>query len=605
MTTDLTASDLTIAPTSAEVNRGTQLALDAFDRSIREREDVMERFEGYLSAVLSGEILASRKVIAACERHRRDMDKAASDPDYPWRFDSDLAARPVRYMERYLAPTKGAIDHMELLGWEVFCLCSIFGWVDRETGLRRYREALILVGRGNGKSTLMSGVATYMAAKDHERGADVYLLANSKEQAAIVYDECRRQIIASPSLRRRFRPNRDSLFYDAANARIQHRSSDSRRLDGLAPHCAIFDEIHAYTNWLLINVIRRGMLKRRQPLAMYITTMGQVLDGPLVDLYNLFTSALYEGLLSPAVADRLFFFGAELDKGDKIDDPSTWIKANPSIGTLLDLDDLIADWERVKHIPQQRADFVNKQLNIMTDMADTTWASMEIIDRNQDVIAPVELTGLPTFAGYDLSTREDMTAAALLTPLPDGRVALRHHSWVTRAYVVADGGKTPFEHWQMLGLLDIVDDEVISHDVVYDWLIAHEAAGEDIRKIGYDPANAVRLNQLLQAHGWETDVVRQGPLTLNDPMHDILDLMRHGRLVYNRDPVMRWYMHNVRLRNDPHKDAVTAIWMPTKRKRHLKIDGYMALLDAWVVWVREGVKPETEPAITVHRLGGT
>lgn len=598
--TALTASDLR----STEVNRGVQQTLDAFDRSIRERDDVIRRFDTYIDNVLSGTILASRKVIAACKRHRRDMDKAASDPDYPWRFDPDLAARPVRFMERYLAPTKSVIDHMELLGWEFFCLCSVFGWVDKETRLRRFREALILVGRGNGKSTLMSGVATYMATKDHERGADVYLLANSKEQASIVYDECRRQIIASPALRRRFRPNRDSLFYDAANARIQHRSSDSRRLDGLAPHCAIFDEIHGFTHWLLINVIRRGMLKRRQPLAMYITTMGQVLDGPLVDLYNLFTSALYEGLLSPAVADRLFFFGAELDKDDKIDDPTNWIKANPSIGTLLELDDLIADWERVKHIPQQRADFINKQLNIMTDMADTAWASVEIIDRNVDVIDEAEVIGLPTFAGYDLSTREDMTAVALLTPLTDGRVAVRQHSWVTRAYVLQDGGKTPFEHWQMLGLLDIVDDEVISHDVVYDWLLAREAAGEDIRMVGYDPANAVRLNQLIQAHGWETSVVRQGPLTLNDPMHDILDYMRRGRLVFNRDPLLRWYMHNVRLRNDPHKDAVTAIWMPTKRKRHLKIDGFMAMLDAWVVWMRDGITPEVEPSITVHRLGG-
>lgn len=562
----------------------------------------MIRFEGYIDDVLSGRITASQKVIAACERHRRDMAKAAADPDYPWRFDSALAARPVRYMERYLAPTKGAIDRMELLGWEVFVLGSIFGWVDKTTGYRRYREALVLVGRGNGKSTLMAGAATYLATKDGERGADVYLLANSKEQAGIVYDECRQQIIASPALRRRFRPNRNSLCYDETNARIQHRASDSRKLDGLAPHGAIFDEIHQMTNWLLINVIRRGMLKRRQPVCMYITTMGQVLDGPLVDLYDLFGKALYEGLLSPDVADRLFFFGAELDKDDKIDDPSVWIKANPSLGVLLDPDDLLADWERCKGIPQQRADFVNKQLNIMTDMHDASWATVEIIDRCRDVIDEAELVGLPTYAGYDLSTREDMTSVALLTPLDDGRVAVRQHSWVTRDYVTQDGGKTPFVHWQMLGLLDIVDAETIPHDVVYEYLSAREAAGEDIRLIGYDPANAVRLTQQLEAHGWQTDVVRQGALTVNDPMHEILDYLRAGRIVYNRDPLLRWCMANVRLRRDPRRDQVTAVWMPTKRKRHLKIDAYMAMLDAWVVWVRQGVTPEVEPTITTIRL---
>ena len=576
----------------------TSAASDA----LLEQESVRARFEAYIDDVLSGRTIASQKVIAACERHRRDMAKAAADPDYPWRFVPELAARPVRFMERYLAPTKGAIDRMELLGWEIFVLCSIFGWVDKTTGYRRFREALVLVGRGNGKSTLMSGVATYMGTKDGERGADVYLLANSKEQASIVYDECRRQIIASPALRRRFRPNRDSLCYDATNSRIQHRASDSRRLDGLAPHCAIFDEIHGFTHWLLINVIRRGMLKRRQPLCMYITTMGQVLDGPLVDLYDIFGKALYEGLLSPDVADRLFFFGAELDKEDRIDDPAVWIKANPSLGVLLDPDDLKADWERCKGIPQQRADFVNKQLNLMTDMHDAAWATVEILDRCKDCIDETELVGLPTYAGYDLSTREDMTSVALLTPLADGRVAVRQHSWVTRAFVERDAGKTPYLHWQMSGWLDIVDAETIAHDVVYDWLEAREAAGEDIRVIGYDPANAVRLTQQLEAHGWVTQVVRQGALTLNDPMHDILDYLRAGRVVYNRDPVLRWCMSNVRLRHDARLDQVTGVWMPTKRKRPLKIDAYMAMLDAWVVWVRQGVTPDVEPTITTVRL---
>lgn len=587
---------------SALLNKGARQKLDAFERSIREQEDVIRRFDAYINDVLSGRIRASKKVIAACKRHLRDMDKAANDPDYPWCFDAALAARPVRFMETYLTPTKGAIDRMELLGWEIFVLCSIFGWVDKETRLRRFREALVLVGRGNGKSTLMSGVATYMATKDGERGADVYLLANSKEQASIIYGECQRQILASPALRKRFRPNNAALIYDATNSTIQHRASDSKRLDGLAPHCAVFDEIHQYLNWLLINVVRRGMLKRKQPLALYITTMGQVLDGPLMDLYTLFTDALTDGLLSPDVADRLFFFGAELDPEDKIEDPSVWIKANPSMDVLLNLDDLIADWNRSKLIPQQRADFINKQLNIMTDMADASWASIEIIDRCKDVIDPEVLQGLPCWAGYDLSMSDDLTAAVLLWPLPDGRVYVRQHSWVTRDYVVKDDGKTPFAHWQLLGKLDIVEDEVISKDVIFDWFLHQEEVGEDIQVIGYDPANAVRLNQQMTSHGWNTEIVRQGALTLNDPMHEILEYMRQGRLVFDRDPMMRWYLHNVRLRNDPRRDAVTAVWMPTKRVRKRKIDGFMALLDAWVVWVRAGIEPEVEPSMTVYTL---
>ena len=85
----------------ALLNKGAQQKVDAFERSIREQEDVIRRFDAYIDDVISGRILASKKVIAACKRHLRDMDKAANDPDYPWCFDAALAARPVRFMEKY------------------------------------------------------------------------------------------------------------------------------------------------------------------------------------------------------------------------------------------------------------------------------------------------------------------------------------------------------------------------------------------------------------------------------------------------------------------------------------------------------------------------
>ena len=68
-----------------------------------------------------------------------------------------------------------------------------------------------MLGTGNGKSTMLAGNATYGACKDNERGADIYLLANSKEQAGIVFNECRSQIRASRYLSPRFRPLRDGL----------------------------------------------------------------------------------------------------------------------------------------------------------------------------------------------------------------------------------------------------------------------------------------------------------------------------------------------------------------------------------------------------------
>lgn len=404
-----------------------QLAMDITVPEVDDRT-VLQRCYDYALGAVNGEDIRCEKTIQACRRFLEDLQKSKS-PDYPWEFDEDLAGRPGRFIESFLSPTKGDYDSMHLMDWQCFCECQLYGWVDKKTRLRRYREGLILVGTGNGKSTLLAGNATYAACKDGERGADIYLLANSKEQAGIVFGECKAQIDNSPALAKRFRTLRDGVYYDRMEATIRHRSSDSKRLDGLNPHMAIFDEIHEYKTFDLINIIKRKVVKRTQPLIIYITTMGKVLDGPLAYYYDLFTDAIY-GKLAPEVGDRMFGFIAEMDPKDDINDSSLWIKANPSLGVTLKLKDLEETWARVQNVPAERADFICKQLNIMVNADDMAFVGPEVIKRNDKVIDESTLLGRRCYGGFDLSEREDFTAAALEFPLEDGSTFVKLHSWV-------------------------------------------------------------------------------------------------------------------------------------------------------------------------------
>ena len=397
----------------------------------------------YAREAANGEIVVCEKTRMACRRFLADLERSRTDPSYPWAFDEHKAARPVDFIERFLTPTKGNYDRMELMPWQCFVECNLYGWVEKGTGLRRFREALVLVGTGNGKSTMMAGNATFGACKDGERGADIYLLANSKDQAGIVFGECKAQIEASPFLAPRFRTLRDGVYYDKMHATIRHRSSDSQRLDGLNPHMAIFDEIHEYRDFKLLNIIKRKVVKRLQPLILYITTMGNVLDGPLAYYYDLFTDAM-QGKLAPEVGDRMFAYIAELDSTDDVERPETWIKANPSLGVTIHLDELIKQWERCKHIPSERADFICKQLNIMVNADDMAYVQPEVIRRNKDTLPEESLLGRRCYGGFDLSNREDFTAAALEFPLDDGRVFVLLHSWVPRRKVEMDQEKIDY-----------------------------------------------------------------------------------------------------------------------------------------------------------------
>ena len=545
----------------------------------------------YARQAVNGEIVTCEKTRMACRRFLDDLEKSRTDPDYPWEFDEHKATRPVDFMEKFLTPTKGDYDRMELMPWQCFIECNLYGWVDKNTGLRRYREGLVLVGTGNGKSTMMAGNATFMACKDGERGADIYLLANSKDQAGIVFNECKGQIDSSRYLAPRFRTLRDGVYYDKMNATIRHRSSDSQRLDGLNPHGAIFDEIHEYRDFKLLNIIKRKTVKRRQPLILYITTMGNVLDGPLAYYYDLFTDAMM-GKLAPDVGDRMFAFICELDSTDEIENPETWIKANPGLGHTLHLDELIKQWERCKHIPSERADFICKQLNIMVNADDMAFVQPEIIRRNKDTIPEESLLGRRCYGGFDLSNREDFTAAALEFPLDDGRSFVLLHSWVPQRKVELDQEKIDYYGLAMKGFLSIVPGEYILQEDIFDWFV-QQSKSYEIVSIGYDPANATKLRQLLENRGFDCQVVRQGPITLNDPMKDIKELLISGSVVSNNDPMLAWYTDNVRISAERrHTDK--ANWMPTKRNKYRKIDGFMAWLDAHCV------RMEKQPAGIVY-----
>lgn len=104
----------------------------------------------YAKLVVEGSIVASKEVIQACHRHLKDLDKQGTDK-FSWVFDEDKAYRPIRFIESKCKPSKGNFDRLVLQPWQHFVVGSMFGWVHKDTGVRRFRESLIFLGRKNGK----------------------------------------------------------------------------------------------------------------------------------------------------------------------------------------------------------------------------------------------------------------------------------------------------------------------------------------------------------------------------------------------------------------------------------------------------------------------
>lgn len=537
----------------------------------------------YAKLVIQGEIIANKWVKLACERHLKDLKRSKEDSNFPWEFDEEKGWRPIRFIEKKCHPTKGSFKHLVMQPWQHFVVGSMFGWVNKETGVRRYRESLIFVARKNGKTELESGLADYMAGFDGENGPNVYFLANSQKQASLLYEGSRTMIQKSPWLSDRFVPNRSEIRYPKTGGKILAMSAEKNNKDGENVHFAVFDEIHEYQDYSLINVMRNSRGTRKQPLIVYITTAGYVLDGPLVDMVDQGHDTLdnYEDDIN----NRTFYYLASLDDKEEVNDPKMWVKANPNIG-LMQLADMITDFQNERRVPAQFADWLTKRFNIFSEVDELSYITPEILQKNTRHLDLEELRGRECVGGYDLSDTEDFTSACLEFPLDDGGVFILEHSWIPHARYERDKNPERIRKWEHDGEVTIIPGDYVDYSYVLDWF-NEQAQKYDITIIRYDPAKAIRLNKELEEAGFETDKVRQGFFTLGGAMQNFKELLLDGKVVFNEQSMFKWYLNNVHLRQDRNDN-----WLPTKTSQSRKIDGFAAALDAHVSVVDMLVEPD-------------
>ncbi|MBF9298380.1 terminase large subunit [Staphylococcus schleiferi] len=520
----------------------------------------------YAKQVVAGKIIANKYVIKECERHLKYLKGHEK-----WIFDEELAHRPIRFIEKFCKPSKGANNQLILQPWQHFIIGSLFGWVHKETKLRRFKEALVFVGRKNGKTTTISGLANYGVSQDGENGAEIHMLANTMKQARLLFDESKAMIKASPVLKKNFRSLRDAIHYDKTISKIEPQASDSEKLDGLNTHIGIFDEIHEFKNYKLISVIKNSRAARLQPLLIYITTAGFQLNGPLVDMVEAGKDTL-NGIIED---ERTFYYLASLDDEDDINDSENWIKANPNIGVSIDIEVMKEEWIKAKRIPAERGDFITKRFNIFANNDEMSFIDHTTLSKNNEVIAFDELENHPCTVGYDLSETEDFTSACATFALENGKIAVLSHSWIPKHKVDLSNEKIPYREWEEAGYLTIQDKPYIDYTDVYDWILKVNEH-HPVEKITYDRANAFRLNQELKNYGFVTEETRQGALTLSPALKSLKELFLDGKVIYNNNPLFKWYVNNVKLKLDRNGN-----WLPSKQSRYRKIDGFAALLNTY------------------------
>src|SRR4029453_19067456 len=182
--------------------------------------------DAYARDVVGGRATAGKYHRAACARHLRDRQREAT-PEFPYRFDVACAERFFRFAER-LKHYKGewSGQYITLQPYQRFRLGSIFGWKHVDTHLRRFRTAYNEIPRKNGKSLEAAIVALYVTFFDGEAGAEGYCFANKRDQAKIVFKDCKQLIQSSPELRSRLTVLMANINRDATASKLEPLGAD-------------------------------------------------------------------------------------------------------------------------------------------------------------------------------------------------------------------------------------------------------------------------------------------------------------------------------------------------------------------------------------------
>ncbi|WP_370741468.1 terminase large subunit [Ruminococcus sp.] len=524
--------------------------------------------------------LLERGEIPACRRIKAVYERLAKECDTPGRyvFDEEKASRPIAFIERFCRHSKGewAGKPVALELFQKAFIQALFGFVDAQTGLRRYREAFFLVGRKNGKSTLLAGLALYMLIADGEGGAEVYSTATKYAQARLLFDECHNMIKQSPALSKHIRKRKTDLYYIPTMSKLQPLSRNSDSLDGLNASFVIMDELHGVKDRNLYEVMRQSQSARREPLLVMITTAGTVRECIFDDMYN-HACEVADGVISDDTFLPVLY---ELDKRDEWTDPDAWAKANPSLGAIKKLDDLQIKVQRAKQNPVELSGVLCKEFNIR-ETVKTAWLSFDAIN-NTDTFDLEAFRGAYCIGGVDLSITTDLTCASLLfMRRGEDTKYIRQMYWLPadRLQERVQQDKIPYDKWFECGLLRLCSGNSINYADVTAWFVETVQQYELFPAwVYYDSYSARYFVEEMQMQGFTMIRCIQGAKTLSLPMQMLgADLQAH-KVNYNNNPILKWCLTNTGIQTDRNGNIV-----PVKnRSPRQRIDGTAALLDCYV-----------------------
>lgn len=559
----------------------------------------------FRDAVLRGEIPVCNEV--SMEMNRID-DLIANPGVY---YDDKAVEGFIEYCENELTLTDGSDLHLldsfkvwaeQVFGWYYFVERSVYvpspdnhggKYVRKMIKKRLITKQYLIVGRGAAKSLYESCIQSYFQNVDTDTTHQI-TTAPTMKQAEEVMQPIRTAITrargplfkfltegslnnttGSKANRVKLASTKKGIENFLTGSMIEVRPMSIDKLQGLRTKIATVDE------WLsgdiredVVGAIEQGASKLDDYLIIATSSEGTVRNGSGDTIKMELLDILKGEYINPHVS----IWWYKLDNIKEVNDPSTWLKANPNIGKTVTYETYQLDVERAEKAPAARNDILAKRFGIPMEGYTYFFTYEETLPHR-----PRNFWSLPCALGADLSQGDDFCAFTFLFPLSNGNFGVKTRCYITSLTLMKLPGAMRIKYDQFLneGSLIVLDGAVLDMMEVYDDLDKFiQDERYDVRCFGFDPYNAKEFVERWTSENgpFGVEKVIQGAKTESVPLGELKNLSEERMLIFDQD-LMSFTMGNCITLEDTNGNRKLL-----KKRHDQKIDSVSALMDAYVAY---------------------
>lgn len=528
------------------------------------------KYTDYANKVLNGEIIACEYIKLAAKRY---LDWLARD-DLEFRIDK--VEKVISFCSR-LKHFTGRFNGQPFIleQWQKFIIYNVYGFYYKRTDERVTKNVYIEVARKNGKTFFASALCLYALIADGENNSEVELIANSKKQAQICFDMCSNIVQKLDAKHKYFKPYRDKIKFEKTKSFLQVLSSDSGNNDGWNSYFYCADEVHAYPDSKMFDVMKSSQGMRDNPIALAITTAG----------FNLFSfcygmrTTNVEVLYNTKQDDSQFTAIYTLDDGDDWRDESVWVKANPNLGVTVKPQYLREQVQQAKNNSGLEISIRTKNFNQWLSTSDI-WISNDILLKSSRKVDVNKYKDCVGYVGVDLAAVSDLTAVSLMIPTND-KFIFKTWYYLPQTALFDNSNSEQYRKWQRMGLITITDGNVTDYQAITNDIMK---LGEvvPLQKIAYDTWNSTSWAIQMTELGQPLSPFSQSLGNFNRGTKEIERLIKSDKVIIDDNEVTRFCFGNVVLKYDWNDNV-----KPTKAENQQKIDGVIAMIEALGIYLTE------------------